>query len=129
MRRVTSTEFQKKVGLYQDLALSEPLTVTRNGRDKVVVLSAEEYGRLKRRDREVLRVEDLSAEDLEAIAAAKLPADSALRDLLERARRQGGKKIDQTLLRRSQKEIARLPVADDRNADELLEYDEAGLPR
>ncbi len=77
MRRISSTEFQKKVGLYQDLALSEPLTITRNGRDKIVVLSAEEYSRLKRRDHEVLRVEDLSAEDLAAIAAAKPPAEAA----------------------------------------------------
>ncbi len=80
MRRVTATEFQKKIGLYQDLALREPLTVTRNGRDKIVVLSAEEYVRLKRRKREVLRVEDLSAEDLEAIAAAKPPAEAAAYD-------------------------------------------------
>ena len=80
MRRVSSTEFQKKIGLYQDLALSEPLTVTRNGRDKIVVLSAAEYGRLKRRDREVLRVEDLSAEDLEAVAAAAPPAAAAAFD-------------------------------------------------
>ena len=80
MRRVTSTEFQKKIGLYQDLALSEPLTVTRNGRDKIVVLSAEEYGRLKRRNREVLRVEDLSTEDLEAIAAAKPRGEAATYD-------------------------------------------------
>lgn len=77
MRRVSSTEFQKKIGLYQDLALNEPLTVTRNGRDKIVVLSTEEYSRLKRRDREVLRVEDLSVEDLKAIAAAKPPAKAA----------------------------------------------------
>ena len=77
MRQITSTEFQKKVGLYQDLALSEPLTVTRNGRDKVVVLSADEYDRLKRRDRQVLRVEDLGSDDLEAIAIAKPPAESA----------------------------------------------------
>ncbi len=41
MRRVSSTEFQKKVGLYQDMALTEPLTITRNGREKVVVVSAE----------------------------------------------------------------------------------------
>ena len=80
MRRVTSTEFQKKVGLYQDLALGEPLTVTRNGRDKLVVLSVEEYHRLKGRDREVLRVEALSTEDLKAIAAAKPPAEAAAFD-------------------------------------------------
>ncbi len=77
MRRVSSTEFQKKVGLYQDMAMTEPLTITRNGREKIVVLSAEEYHRLKRRDREVLRVEDLSAEDLRAIAAATPPAETA----------------------------------------------------
>ena len=77
MRRVSSTEFQRKVGLYQDMAMTEPLTITRNGREKIVVLSAEEYHRLKRRDREVLRVEDLSAEDLRAIAAATPPAETA----------------------------------------------------
>ena len=77
MRRVSSTEFQRKVGLYQDMALTEPLTVTRNGREKIVVLSAEEYRRLKRRDREVLRVEDLTAEDLEAIAKARPAAEAA----------------------------------------------------
>lgn len=77
MRRVSSTEFQRKVGLYQDLALREPLIVTRHGRDKIVVLSAEVYDRLKRRDREVLRVEEPSTEDLKAIAAAKPPAEAA----------------------------------------------------
>ena len=77
MRRVTATDFQKKIGLYQDMALTEPLAITRNGHEKIVVLSAEEYHRLKRRDREVLRVEDLTAEDLEAIAAAKPPAEAA----------------------------------------------------
>ena len=77
MRRVSSTEFQKKIGLYQDLALTEPLTVTRNGRDKIVLLSAGEYDRLMRRDRQVLRVEELSAEDLEAIARAAPPAEAA----------------------------------------------------
>ncbi len=58
------------------------MTITGNGGggDKIVVLTAEEYGRLKRRKREVLRVEDLSTEDLEAIAAAKPPAEAATYD-------------------------------------------------
>lgn len=129
MRRVSSTEFQKKVGLYQDLALSEPLIVTRNGRDKLVVLSAEEYDRLKRSDREVLRVEDLSAEELETIAAAKQPAQAALKDRLERAQYRHGETIDWPLLREKQDEIARLPVVDHRSVDELLDYDDSGLPR
>lgn len=80
MRRVTSTEFQKKVGLYQDLALTEPLAITRNGRDRNILLSAEEYERLMRRDRQVLRVEELGAEDLEAIARATPPAEAASYD-------------------------------------------------
>lgn len=77
MRRVSSTEFQKNAGHYQDIALTEPLSVTRHGREKIVILSAEEYHRLKRHDREVLRVEDLATEDLEAIAAAKPPVEAA----------------------------------------------------
>ncbi len=77
MRRVSSTEFQNKIGLYQDIALTEPLSVTRNGRERIVVLAAEEYRRLKRRDREVLRVEEMSARDLKAIAAATPPAEAA----------------------------------------------------
>ncbi len=77
MRRVTATDFQKKIGLYQDMALTEPLAITRNGHEKIVVLSAAEYHRLKRRDREVLRVEDLSAEDIEAMDDAKPPAEAA----------------------------------------------------
>jgi len=54
---------------------------------------------------------------------------AALRDRLERERRRRGKKIDWRLLREKQDEIARLPVVDDRSADELLDYDESGLPR
>jgi prevent-host-death family protein len=77
MRRISSTDFQKKIGLYQDLALAEPLTITRNGRDKFVLLSVEEYDRLKHRDRQVLRVEELSSADLEAIARATPPAEAA----------------------------------------------------
>ncbi len=77
MRRVSSTEFQKKIGLYQDMAMAEPVAITRNGRDKNVLLSAEEYDRLARRDRKVLRVEELSAEELEAIARAAPPAEAA----------------------------------------------------
>lgn len=77
MRRVSSTEFQKKIGLYQDMALAEPVAITRNGRDRNVLLSAEEYDRLARRDRKVLRVEELSAEELEAIARAAPPAEAA----------------------------------------------------
>lgn len=48
MVRVSSTEFQREVGRFQDVALVEPVMVTRNGRDRTVMISAEEYGRLQR---------------------------------------------------------------------------------
>jgi len=80
MVRVTSTEFQKNAGHYSDLALTQPVTVTRNGRDRTVVISADEYHRLKKRDREVLTLDDLTLDDLELIRAARPSARAAQYD-------------------------------------------------
>lgn len=73
MSRVTSTEFQRNPGLYQDMAQREPVMVTSHGRERSVMISAEEYHRLKRRDRQALLVEELSDEDMAAIMAAEVP--------------------------------------------------------
>lgn len=78
--RVSSGEFQRRIGQYTDQALTCPVTITRNGRDRTVLISAEEYARLKRRDREVLRIEDFTADDLAAIAATSAPQDAAAFD-------------------------------------------------
>jgi prevent-host-death family protein len=80
MEVTTSAEFQRKIGHYQDRALVEPVMVTRNGRERLVLLSADEFKRLKRRDREVLRVEDFTKADLEAIRKAEPPAEAAVFD-------------------------------------------------
>jgi prevent-host-death family protein len=74
---VSSAEFQRKLGEYQDRALVEPVVITRNGRERLVVLSVDEYHRLKRRDREALLVTGLSDDDLRAIADAEVPAEHA----------------------------------------------------
>jgi prevent-host-death family protein len=71
MIRVSSTEFGKEVGRYQDAALSQPVVVTRNGRDRTVMISADEYRRLKKRDREVLGIEDFAEVDIEAVRRAE----------------------------------------------------------
>lgn len=42
-----------------------------------MTLSADEYARLKRRDRRVVRTGDLSDDDVAAIGAAEVPADFA----------------------------------------------------
>jgi PHD/YefM family antitoxin component YafN of YafNO toxin-antitoxin module len=51
-----------------------PIAVTRNGRDRLVLMSSEEYHRLKRLDREALPVSALTDQELAAIAAAEVPA-------------------------------------------------------
>jgi prevent-host-death family protein len=63
MVKVTSAEFQKNIGRYQDMAIREPVMVTRNGRDRTVLLSTEEYQRLKERDERALKMEALFNED------------------------------------------------------------------
>ena len=44
----------------------------RNGRERIVLLAADEYRRLKRRAREVLLVTELSDEDIKTIADSKM---------------------------------------------------------
>ncbi len=67
MMTVSAAEFQRHFGRYQDEALKQPLSITRNGRDRLVVLAVEEYQRLKRRDRTVFKSEELSEAELKAI--------------------------------------------------------------
>lgn len=84
MQRVTISELQRNIGEIQDVALKEPVSVTRNGREKYVFLSAEEYHRLKRRDRQVLGIEELSEQDIRDIAAAQVPKEyEYLNELLD----------------------------------------------
>jgi prevent-host-death family protein len=83
--RVSSAELQKKFGSLSDKALTEPVTITRNGRDRLVLLSVEEYDRLKRRDRRVVRLEDFTDEEMALIAQSEAPSqyshlDAELKD-------------------------------------------------
>lgn len=71
--RVTTAEFIKGYGTLADRALSEPVTITKNGRDRLVLLSVEEYERLRERDRRAVLAEDLTEADLALIADAEVP--------------------------------------------------------
>jgi prevent-host-death family protein len=75
--RVSTADFIKNYGTLADKALGEPVVITKNGRDRLVVLSAEEYIRLKRRDRRVFSVEDLTEARVAAIEQAEVPAEYA----------------------------------------------------
>ena len=80
MEMVSAGDFQRKIGHYQDRALVEPVMVTSNGRERLVLLSAEEFKRLKRRDRQVMTLDDFTDADLDAIRKAEPPAEAAAFD-------------------------------------------------
>src|SRR5580692_8645907 len=73
MIKVSAAEFQRNIGRYQDIALVQPVAVTRNGRERTVMISVEEYHRLKRRDRQVLRLEDFTDADIAALEETRAP--------------------------------------------------------
>ena len=77
---VTSAEFQKSFGRYREAAIREAVFITNHGRDSLVLLSADEYRRLKKWDRTVLHVSKLSDEDTQAIMSAEIPDKAAAFD-------------------------------------------------
>lgn len=76
MIKVPAAEFQRNIGRYQDLALKEPIAVTRNGRERTVMISIEEYHRLKSRDRRVMILDDFTDEDIAALEATRAPGSA-----------------------------------------------------
>ncbi len=83
--RVTASEFHKSFGAISDTALREPVTITKQGRDHLVVMAAQEYQRLMRRDRVVRSTYDLPEEWLEAASNATMdPRHDHLNALLEK---------------------------------------------
>ncbi len=76
MIKVPAAEFQRHIGHYQDVALTQPVAVTRNGRERTVMISAEEFHRLKRRDRQVLTLADFTGADIAALEATRAPEAS-----------------------------------------------------
>jgi prevent-host-death family protein len=71
--KVSSSEFIRHVGEYQDRAQIEPVVVMKRNREHTVLLSAEEYRRLRRRARVVQRVEEMSDDEIEAISRSEVP--------------------------------------------------------
>jgi prevent-host-death family protein len=71
--KVSSTEFQQNVGRYQDAAMREPVTITKNGRNHTVLVSADFFETVLK-GRVARRIEDLDEATIKAIAAAEVPA-------------------------------------------------------
>ncbi|MPZ58187.1 MAG: type II toxin-antitoxin system prevent-host-death family antitoxin [Rhizobiales bacterium] len=70
--RVSSGDFIRKFGTYTDSALSEPIIITKNGRERLVLLSMDEYNTL-------LHLRDLHEDSQEAVSRRSQPAADAAR--------------------------------------------------
>jgi prevent-host-death family protein len=81
MPTTSASVFQKRVGEFSDIARREPVTVTRHGRPSLVLISAEDYERLKQIEQHATRaikISKLSKRTIKAMKTAKLshlPAD------------------------------------------------------
>ena len=75
MLTVSAAEFERNLDKYQDIARKEPVTVTRNGREETVLISADEYRYLRGTYRRVMGPDDFTEEDLRAIEEAEIPEE------------------------------------------------------
>lgn len=80
MREFTSTEIAKRFGEITKLVQSEPISVLRHGRPVVVMLSPDEYKRLRRLDRRVYSADCLPDELVTAIGSARARPESVKYD-------------------------------------------------
>ena len=71
---------RRNIRIFEDIALTQPLTLTRNGREFAVMISIEEYRRLKRRDRQVLHLDNFTDADIAAVEATRAPDASQALD-------------------------------------------------
>lgn len=78
--RVSSAEFIKGYGRFSETALREPVTITSHGRERLVLVSVEEYRRLKRNDREALYPWEMPEQELASLEAAEPPAAAFTHD-------------------------------------------------
>jgi PHD/YefM family antitoxin component YafN of YafNO toxin-antitoxin module len=77
MAEVSSAEVQRNFGAYREIAEGtraepEAVTVLHCNKPSVVIVSATEYARLKRRDKQVVLTEDMPEWLVERIAATEM---------------------------------------------------------
>lgn len=71
----TSSDVQKNFGAYHDRALSEPVRVTKYGRETVYIVSAKTFHEMKQSQREAIASAELTDAELALIEAAEIPAE------------------------------------------------------
>jgi PHD/YefM family antitoxin component YafN of YafNO toxin-antitoxin module len=82
--KVSTAEFIKNYGTLADKALTEPITITKNGRDRFVFVKVEEFERLMRRNRRVVHISEFTDEEMDMIEKQAMePGDEHLNAELE----------------------------------------------
>lgn len=71
----SSSEVQKNFGTYHDQALSEPVRVTKYGRETVYIVSAKTFHEMKQAQRDAIASADLTDSELALIEAAEIPSE------------------------------------------------------
>lgn len=77
LKDIPAAEVARNFAKVSDRALKEPVRITSHGRPRLVLLSVEEYERLKRRDRVAVKIEDLPDDVLAALMATEAPEEAA----------------------------------------------------
>jgi hypothetical protein len=77
MVKVPVGRFQKQFEHFRALAHREAVTITSDGRDDVVLLSAKEYHRLRNLDRRSMHVSEFGDDELRAIVRVEILADAS----------------------------------------------------
>ena len=75
--RVTASEFQQAFDALSDKARHEPVVITEHGQDSLVVMSTDEWERLRRGDRRVGLTAELDPQWIEAVNAAAVSDEHA----------------------------------------------------
>jgi prevent-host-death family protein len=70
--RVSSAELVRNFSELADKALTEPVIITKNGRDRLVLIAVEDYHRLKRRERIVRKAGETPEQYIRLIEQALL---------------------------------------------------------
>lgn len=74
-KSVSASEVEKNFGVYHDRALSEPVRVTKHGRETVYIVSAKTFHALKQSQREAVASAALSDTELALINDAEIPVE------------------------------------------------------
>jgi prevent-host-death family protein len=75
MRAVSAADIQKNFGQYREVALAEGVMVTAHGKPSVAIISYAEYERLKELDRRILRLDDMTDDQIQEMIDSEIPED------------------------------------------------------